>query len=632
MCRRTIFFFCVKICTKAILLQSYCVSTLIIHQLTINLKFPVQAYLTKFIRWRHLHINDKQFIYILSVLVGFLSGCTAVVLKSMVHGIQHLLHVWSPFSEGNFFYFFLPMIGIAVAVVFMKYVVKYSVRHGVPAVLYAISMTKGRIRWHYTFSSVVTSAFTVGFGGSVGLEGPSIITGAAIGSNVGRVLKLNYKQIVLLIACGSTGVMAAIFNAPVAAMIFAMEVIVLNLSLATVVPLLLAASSATLTSYFFLEQDVLFHSVELFNKGYEIIDTPTFILLGIITGLISVYFKRVYIKLNSSFERIQSPRRRLFVCGGLLGLLLFLFPALYGEGYNFINMAIRGDYSFLFQHSIFVNFEKSFALSCLLFLCLIFVKVIASSLTFGAGGVGGIFAPSLFIGAMIGLFFSFIFIHFNIQVNETIFVLLGMCGMIAGVMHAPLTGIFLIADLTSGYNLFIPLMVVSAVAYATVRMFEENSVYTYLLAQRKQLLTHSTDRSVLTIMKIRNVIETNFSTVPETATVKEFLGIFENATRDIFPIIDNKGKLKGIIKLNDIRHILLNNKEYEHIRISSLMYEPELFFAPDDDMSMVVETIQKSNHYNFPVMLADGTYVGFISRAQVFSEYRKVSEFYSGDV
>lgn len=596
------------------------------------MKLPVQKYLTSFIRWRHTHITNKQFVYILSVLVGFISGCAAVILKSLVHGIRHLLHVWSPFSEGNFFNFFLPMIGIAVAVLFMKYVVKYSVRHGIPAVLYAISMTKGHIRWHYTFSSVVTSAFTVGFGGSVGLEGPSIITGAAIGSNVGRVLKLNYKQIVLLIACGSAGVMAAIFNAPVAAMIFAMEVIVLNLSLATVIPLLLASSSAMLTSYFFLEQDVLFHSVELFNKGYEIIDAPTFILLGIITGLISVYFKRIYVYLNTSFEQIATPRRRLLICGGLLGLLLFLFPALYGEGYDFINMAIRGDYSFLFQHSIFVNFEKSFALSCVLFLCIIFIKVIASSLTFGAGGVGGIFAPSLFMGAMIGLFISFIFTHFNIEVNTTIFVLLGMCGMIAGVMHAPLTGIFLIADLANGYNLFVPLMMVSAVAYATVRVFEENSVYTYLLAKRKQLLTSNTDRSVLSIMKIRNVIETNFSTVPETATMKEFFEIFKKASRDIFPIIDKDGKLKGIIKLNDIRHILLNSKQYEDTLISSLMYEPELFFAPDDDMEKVVETIQKSNHYNFPVMLADGTYVGFISRAQVFSEYRKVSEFYSSDV
>jgi CIC family chloride channel protein len=595
-------------------------------------KLLKQKYLASFIRWRHLHINDKQFIYILSVLVGFISGCTAVILKSMVHGIRHLLHVWSPFNEGNFLYFFLPMIGIAIAVLFMKYVVKYSVRHGVPAVLYAISMTKGRIRWHYIFSSVVTSAFTVGFGGSVGLEGPSIISGAAIGSNVGRVLKLNYKQIVLLIACGSTGVMAAIFNSPIGAMIFAMEVIVLNLSLATVVPLLLASSSAMLTSSFFMEQDVLFHSVELFNMGYEIIDAPTFVLLGIITGLVSVYFKRIYVKLNTSFERISTQRRRLFVCGGLLGLLLFLFPALYGEGYDFINMAMRGDSSFLFQYSIFAKFERSFVLSCILFLCLIFIKVIASLLTFGAGGVGGIFAPSLFMGAMIGLFISFIFTHFDIEVNTTIFVLLGMCGMIAGVMLAPLTGIFLIADITSGYNLFVPLMIVSAIAYATVRVFEDTSVYTYLLAKRKQLLSHNTDRSVLSIMKIRNVIETNFSTVPDTATMKEFFEIFKTATRDIFPIIDSNGKLKGIIKLNDIRHILLNSKQYETTLISSLMYKPELFFAPDDDMEKVVETIQKSNHYNFPVMLADGTYVGFISRAQVFSEYRKVSEFYSSDV
>ncbi|HON52629.1 MAG TPA: chloride channel protein [Bacteroidales bacterium] len=592
------------------------------------MKVSKYTFLVKFIRWRMQHVTDKQFVYFLSIIIGLIVGIAAVLLKLLVHAIRHLVHIWSPFHEGNFLYFFLPMVGIAAAVLFMKYVIKHNVKHGVPSVLYAISMEQGKLKPHQTFSSIVTSALTVGFGGSVGLEGPSIVTGAAIGSNVGRILRLKYKHIILLIGCGSAGVMAAIFNAPVAALVFALEVIVLNLAMSSIVPLLLASSAATLTSYFFLEQDVLFHAVELFNKGYELLDIPSFIVLGIFTGLVSVYFKRMYIAIESKFEHIERRKHKLYIGGGLLGLLLFFFPSLYGEGYDFINMAFRGDYSFLFANSIFIIFEKSFLLTCVLFCAVIFIKVIASSLTFGAGGVGGIFAPSLFIGANIGLFFWYVFEHFQIDAPVTIFVLLGMCGTIAGVLHAPLTGIFLIADITSGYSLFVPLMIVSAVSFATVRIFENNSVYTYLLAKRKQLITHNKDQSVLTLLQIKKLIETNFSTVHVNATLGDLIEVIKYSKRNIFPVVDDDGMLHGIVKLDDIRHIMFSPEKYNKIDVRTVMHMPKYYFSPTDDMDDVVAVIQKSGHYNFPI-LDNGKYVGFISRATVFSEYRKISEFFS---
>jgi chloride channel protein, CIC family len=593
-----------------------------------RMKVSKNKILITFIRWRLQHISDKQFVYILSVVIGLVVGIAAVILKLLVHGIRHLLHVWSPFQEGNFLYFFFPMLGIAAAVLFMKYVIKNNVKHGVPSVLYAISQERGRMKVHHTFSSIITSALTVSFGGSVGLEGPSIVTGAAIGSNIGRILRLNYKQIIVLIGCGSAGVMAAIFNAPVAALVFALEVILLNLAMTSIVPLLLASSSATLTSYLFLEQDVLFHSVEMFNKGYDMLDIPSFVVLGIATGLVSVHFKRVYVKVEVLFEKIKSKKTKLYVGGGLLGVLLFFFPSLYGEGYDYINMAFRGDSSYLFSNSVFVNYQQSFVIACILFTGVILVKVLASALTFGAGGVGGIFAPSLFIGANIGLFFAFVFLHFNIQVSETVFVLLGMCGTIAGVLHAPLTGIFLIADITSGYSLFVPLMIVSAVSYATVRIFENNSVYTYLLARRKQLITHNKDKSVLTILQIKKLIEYDFNTVDINASLGDLIEVIKVSKRNIFPVIDEDGMLHGIVKLDDIRHIMFLPEKYNKIDVRTVMHMPKYYFSPDDDMDEVVKVIQKSGHYNFPI-LQNGKYIGFISRAQVFSEYRKISEYFS---
>ena len=580
----------------------------------------------KLYRWRLERITDKQFMYLLSIVLGIVTGLVAVLLKSMVHGIQYLIHYCSPTMGGQYVYFFLPMIGITLTLLVVKYVIKSDSNIGVPGVLHAISRRKGDIEPHNMISSMLESALTVGFGGSVGLEGPSIVTGAAYGSNFARVFKLNYKQCVVLIGCGAAGVMAAIFNAPIAAVIFVLEVIYANFSMSSIVPLILTSSIATLSSYFFLEQDVLFHSVDMFSRDYRFQDVPSFIVLGIITGLISVYFKKMYVLMNKMFSKIKKKKKRLFVGGLGLGIILFFFPSLYGEGFKEINMSLRGDYSYLFEQSMFEPYQESFMVICALFAAVILIKVIAASLTFGAGGVGGIFAPSLFIGATIGLFFSYLFSYFNIRVPESIFVLLGMSGMIAGVLHAPLTGIFLIADITNGYGLFVPLMLVSAIAYATVRIFEDTSVYTYVLAKRNELLTHDKDKSVLTLLDIRKLIETDFLTVDPNATLGDLVEVIKHSKRNIFPVVGEDGIMYGMVKLDDIRDIIFSPELYDKVDVRTLMYIPEYFFSPNQSMEEVVKTIQKSGHYNFPV-IDNGKYVGCVSRAKIFLEYRNVSAF-----
>ncbi len=591
------------------------------------MKINTNKFIVKFYKWRLETISDKQFIYLLSIVVGLIVGVAAVLLKNLAHWISSLLHLWTP-EDSNYLYFIFPIIGITIVVLFMKYIIKRPSRHGVPSVLHAVSMNRGKINQHNMFSSAITSAITVGFGGSAGLEGPSIVTGAAFGSNIARLFRLEYKHIVLLIGCGSAGVVAAVFNAPIAGLIFVLEVLVLNLSLNSIVPLLLASSSATIMSYFLEESEVLFHSVILQKISYDLTDIPFFIILGVLTGLISVYFKRMYMYIESLFHKIKNKRYKIYIGGVVLGLCLFLFPSLYGEGYKEINMSLNGDLSYIFDKTIFSNLSSNVWLTIILFVAIIFVKVIATAVTFGAGGVGGVFAPSLFIGANVGFLFFFIFNHFSIHTTVSVLVLLGMAGMISGVLHAPLTGMFLIADITSGYQLFVPLMLVSSVAYLTVRMFEKHSVYTALLAKRKQLLSHNKDASVLTMLNINKLIEKNFSTVDLNASLGELVKVIKVSRRNIFPVIDEDGVLHGIVKLDDIRNIMFDTEMYRKISVREIMQIPEYFFSPEDHMDEVVKIIQKTKHYNFPV-LKDGVYIGFISRATVFSEYRKMSAYFS---
>jgi chloride channel protein, CIC family len=579
----------------------------------------------KLLDWRTRHISDKQLILILSVVVGVLVGLAAVVIKILVHFIEAKLSKFADIQSG-YWYIFFPTVGILLAIVFIKYINRNPVRHGIPGVLFAISKNWGKIKPHNLYSSVIASGLTVGFGGSVGLEGPTVATGAAIGSNLGRLFKLNYKQVTLLLGCACAGAMSAIFKAPIAAVVFALEVIMLDLTMAAIVPLLLSSVTAVLTSFVFLgpyqlyamEQDIYFNMSEIWH----------YVIFGVLTGLVAFYFTKVYMFISDSFDRIENSFYRVLIGGGILGILVFLIPSLYGEGYDEINSSINGDYSFLFDNTHYEHFKGSFTVTIILFLAVLLLKVVATSITFGAGGVGGIFAPSLFTGAITGLLFSTIAQYFAIETSPVNLALVGMAGMIAAVIHAPLTAIFLIAEITKGYELFVPLMIVSTISYATTKIFVTNSVYTIQLAKRGQLLTHHKDKALLMLMNVNELIETDFNKVKPYQTLGDLIDIIKFAHRNIFPVVEDDGTFRGMIKLDDIRHIMFNYELYDQAFIRDLMFLPEDVILTTDSVEEVAQKFQSSGSYNI-VVIDHGKYLGFISKAKLFSAYRNMLKNFS---
>lgn len=585
--------------------------------------------MTRFLLWRTKHINDRTFMMILGVVIGFLAGIAAVVIKNSVMFIKNLLTQNFSLSSENFLYFALPAIGIFLAVLFVKFILRDYVGHGIPSVLYAIGKNNGIIKRHNMFSSVITSALTVGFGGSVGLEGPTVATGAALGSNLGQFLRLNYRQIMLLLALACAGAMAAIFKSPVAAVVFAVEVIMIDLTMTSLIPLLIASVTAVLTSYFFLGSAVLY-PFEI-ESVFRFSHLPYYLLLGVVTALVSVYFTRVYIYTERIFSKIKTWYIRLMLGGSVLGVLVFFFPSLYGEGYEAVNTVLKGDFSPLFNESPFYAFKDNWLVVFLLFILVLFFKAIATSVTFGAGGVGGIFAPTLFLGAFTGLFFATFTNHFNIaELPAANFAMVGMAGLIAGVLHAPLTGIFLIAEITSGYELFVPLMIVATISYATTKYFVKNSVYTYQLARRGELLTHHKDKTILTMLKVDRLVEKDFTTISLEATLRDLVKVISESKRNIYPVVDDENIFRGFIRLDDVRDIIFKPELYDSTKVSTLMTMPATHVELSDNMETVAAKFQEYDKYNLPV-LDNGKYVGFVSRANVFLSYRKLLKDFSED-
>lgn len=575
----------------------------------------------KFNKWREAHLKEQHFIYILAVIVGILTGFAAVIIKNLVHILQQLLTTNFSKEYHNYLFFVLPIIGIFATVTIAKFVIKRDVGHGIPKVLSALSKEKGNIRRHNLFSSIITSTLTVGFGGSVGLEGPTVATGGAIGSNIGRLLRLSYKHKSTLIVCASSGAMAAIFKAPLAAIVFVVEVIMYDISSTSLIPVLLASASATLISYFFLGMDVIY-SFEVLEK-FMLTDIPYYILLGVLTGFISIYFTNVYIKISKIFSK-KNWVNSLITGSVILGGLIFLFPSLFGEGYESINMGLKGKYDYLFNHAIYYEYISSPIAVILLLLLIIVFKAIATSLTFSAGGIGGIFAPSLFLGVNAGLFFSLILNYFGIQVSLANFALVGMAGMISGMIHAPLTAIFLIAELTGGHQLFMPIMITSTVSYALVRFFTNTSAYTYQLAKRGELMTHDKDKKVLMMMNVFNIIERDFVSVHPSGNLRDLVRAISNSNRNIFPVVDEYNRLHGIIKVDHVRDIMFDQSKYDEITIKDIMTLPEFVVSPNEPMENVAKLFQKSSRYTIPVVKNGKYYEGFISRARFFSYYRKM--------
>jgi CIC family chloride channel protein len=587
------------------------------------------AILKRFLIWRTKNIDSKPFIMVLSLLVGIFSGLTAVVLFKLVHFFKELVASGIPGNGFNYLYLLCPVVGIALVLIFIKYILRDYIGHGITGILYAISKKQGYMKMHSMFSSVIASAFTVGFGGSVGLEGPSVASGAGIGSNIGRLFRLTFKQKIILIGCGSAAAIAAIFKAPIAGIVFAFEVIMLDLTTLSIIPILIAAASAALTSLVFLGKGVIY-PIDL-KTEFLISRLPYYLVLGVFCGFISVYFSRIYLYITDQFEKINSKIKRFAIGVSILALLISIFPSLYGDGYEAINLALSGNSNFLFERTFFSQFIGGVEVTFVLLALLVLVKVIASAATFGAGGVGGLFAPSLFVGANAGLLYSSVlqYIGFkNIPVGN--FTLVGMAGLLAGIMHAPLTGIFMIAEITGGYALLMPLMITATISYATVKYFESNSIYTVRLAKRNALLTHHADKNALYLMKVDKLIETNFKTIDIEASLGDLVKVVSESNRNIYPVVDENNYFIGVVELDDIRQIMFNQALYDRVFVKELVTIPTTHVSSDDSMEEVARKIQNSGKFNI-VVLKEGKYLGFVSRANVFSTYRKFLKSFSAD-
>lgn len=556
---------------------------------------------------------------LLSVPTGFLGGLAAIIIKRLAHGIRDLV-LSVHFEYSDILYFVYPAIGILLTLVFCKYILRKEIGHGIPGILYAIKKKKGEVSRHSMWSTIIASALTVGFGGSVGLEGPSVSTGASIGSNLARWLKLEYKQVVMLIGMGGAAALAAIFQAPMAGIFFALEVLMIDLSLGSLIPIICASFTAILTSYFLLGQAVEYNAV--ISEGFIPANALYYIGLGLFVGLISAYFLRVTFGVEKRFKNIASPWKRFIIGAVLLGVLIYLFPALYGEGYDAINAALRGDYSAIYKNPIFSGWDQHGWVILVLLAAIILLKAFATALTFGAGGVGGTFAPALFIGAFSGLFFSLTINYLGIgDLDPAKFALVGMSGLIAGMLHAPLTGIFLIAEITNGYSLIVPLMIVSALSYFVNRIFFRHSVYTNSVAEHGVEVTHNKDVSILNMMTINGLIETNFSKIRRGSTLGDLIPVISSSRRNIFPVVDKDGTFCGHVLLDDIRSVMFDQTLYSQ-PIEEFTVIPEYLIHPEDPMETVVKKFQVSGKYNIPV-IENGKYLGYISRANVFSTYRK---------
>lgn len=566
-------------------------------------------------------INDKNKIYILSLLVGLLSGTAAFMLKNFVHYVGHFLTSNFKASSESYFYLAYPMIGILISVLIVKFLIKDDISHGVSKILSVIGKKGSFIKAHNMFSSMITSGFTIGFGGSVGAESPIVYTGAAIGSNVSSLFNLNQGQLRLLIGCGATGAIAGIFKAPIAGIMFTLEVLMLDLTMASLIPLLISGITAATLAYFFMGDTVLFHFA--ISNQFNSDNLPYYILLGVFSGFISFYFTRMGMLVESRVKRIKNSYSRLLFGGIFLGLMIFIFPSLWGEGYDSINKIFIGEGADLLNNSIFFDFKSDPYILLLILILILVFKVVAMAVTTSSGGVGGIFAPTLFMGAVGGYILSLALnTFFGLNLPYANFALAGMGALMTGVMHAPLLGIFLIAEITGGYQLLIPLILSATVAYVTIMRLEPHSIYTKRLAELGELVTHDKDKAAMHYMNTRELIETDFEILTPHLTLGELIYFIARSKRDLFPVVNAEGILVGMIKMNDIRNIMFEQDLYEKITVQDLMYMPEFFIAPDDPIEVIVEKFKSCGRYNLAV-LDDGKYVGFISRARVFSVYQE---------
>ncbi|MBR4161119.1 MAG: chloride channel protein [Bacteroidaceae bacterium] len=588
------------------------------------------------LRWRRRHrekISDERFVLLISFFVGIFTALAGWTLKWIIHTIEHILTYSFSNTNANWLYLIFPVIGIGLTMLFIRYIVRDDIGHGVTKILFAIARNKSKIKLHNTFTSVLASAVTIGFGGSVGAEAPIVLTGSAIGSNLGRLFHLSGRHMMLLVGCGAAGAVAGIFKAPIAGLVFVLEVLMIDLTMGSLLPLLVSCVTAAAVTFSLSGMGTVFE----FNLSnpFSVSRIPAYLALGIICGLIALYFTRTMNWLEGIFRRINVPYKKFLFGGAMLSILIFLFPSLYGEGYSLIELLLNGKNMEEWQEAMNGSFFAGHANLLLIYLILvILMKVFASTATNGGGGCGGIFAPSLFLGCVAGFVFARLWNMNNIlgiQVPEGNFAMLGMCGLMSGVMHAPLTGIFLIAELTGGYGMFMPLMMVAVGAYLTIKLFEPHSIYAMRLARRGELLTHHTDRSVLTLMSMDSVIEKSDKILYPDQTLGDVANLVATSKGYIFPVVNKQLQLIGILRMDDIRHLVFRPELFTRFRVSQLMIESPAILKVDDSMDSVIHTFDRTNVWNLPVADQDGTFVGFIRKSTILSVYRRILHDFSQD-
>ena len=580
----------------------------------------------RLILWREKYLSERQFIILLSLFVGVASALAGVLMKFLIHQIETLLTNHFDQLGFNWLYLVYPVVGIWLTNLFIRYIVKDDIGHGVTKILYAISRKQSKIKPHNCWTSVVASSITIGFGGSVGGEAPIVLTGSAIGSHLGQLFKIDHRNLMVLVGCGAAGAIAGIFKAPIAGVVFTLEVLMLDLTMHSLLPLLVSCVTATCVTYVFSGTSAMFDFN--LNNPFVIDRVPSSILLGICCGFLSLYFTRAMNWFENIFAKLKTPYRKLALGGSVVSILIFFFPSLYGEGYSLINTLLTGqnaaDWGVVMDRSMFYGMDNLL----LVYLGLIILfKVFATTATNVGGGCGGTFAPSLFLGCIMGFIFARLWNTGNldlVNVPETNYSLLGMAGVMSGVMHAPLTGMFLIAELTGGYDLFVPLMIVSVSSYLTIIAFEPHSIYSMRLAKKGELLTHNKDAAIMTLMSMDDLIEKDFLTVTPDMTLGELVSTIAKARRNIFPVVDGAGHLKGIIQMDDIRNIMFRQELYRRYTCQQLMVDPPCIINIMESMMAVMRKFDETNAWNLPVESKDGKFLGFISKSRVFSTYRQV--------
>jgi len=568
-----------------------------------------------------LTIPERSQLVLLSFVVGLGCGFAAVLLKTLIKWIHHGLTFWFTKPSDAYLYLIYPGIGMLLSFLFVRYFVKDDISHGVTKVLLSISRNESRIKPHNTWTSIMASSVTIGFGGSVGAEAPIVYTGAAIGSNVGRSMGMSYKNMTILLGCGAAGAVAGIFKAPLAGVLFTLEILLFNISMTSILPLLISAITATVVSYIFLGDAVaIANTIETFSMG----NLPYYFILGIFCGIISLYFIRTSLRVEDKMRRVRKPINRWIIGAIAMGVLVFLFPPLYGEGYNSLTLMLNNNPIEMAGGIIGERVLANKWTILLFFTAILLVKVYATAFTNAGGGVGGTFGPTLFTGGIagfvLGRFINLTGIH---VIPEANFVLVGMGGLMAGVMQAPMTAIFLIAEMTGGYDLLIPLILTSAISFATIRLVEQYSIYTKRIAQQGDLLTHDSDRAVLTLLKTSDLIETDFSTIGFNSTLGDLVKVIATSKRNIFPVVDHYNQFQGIVFLDDVRKIMFDQSQYESVQIPTIMKNAPAIVYYDEKMESVMNKFELTQAWNLPVVDRNNKYLGFVSKSKIFSSYRE---------